>query len=198
MGEFERAIAIEPEPRNFSLLEHNVALNGLTDRFICLPYAVSDTKGVISFELSDNNLGDHRVRVNSTLDVAERQNESARQVISVKSDQLDKLVLTQPTSFLEKISLIWIDVQGYEGYAFQGGRKLFSQGMPVVAEIWLYGILRAGMSYRKFCDIAAEIWTHYWVKRRGKFVQYPIHILDTLFEELGNDGLYENVIFTHK
>jgi FkbM family methyltransferase len=194
-GEFAQAIAIEPEPQNFSLLEYNVNLNGLKDKFTCLPYAVADKKGEISFELSDTNFGDHRVRVSSTIEKQERQNESARQVIVVKSDQLDNLLKMAPESFLNQTSLIWMDVQGYEGYVFKGGRDILSKGIPVVSEIWPYGIARAGMTRQEFCEIAATIWSSYWVRRRNKFIKYPISVLDTLFEELGGDGQYENVIF---
>lgn len=196
-GEFHRAIAIEPEPNNFLLLENNVALNDLRDRFVCLPYAVSDAEGEILFELSDTNYGDHRVRVDSGLENVERQNESKRRVISVKADQIDRLLSPLPDSFLKEISLVWVDVQGYEGYAFKGGQIFLSKNIPVVSEIWPYGIQRAGMTQEQFCDIAKSLWQNYWIRRRGKFIRYPIDTLNTVFAELGYDGAYDNVIFTH-
>jgi FkbM family methyltransferase len=196
-GEFARAIAIEPEPQNFSLLRNNVDMNGFADRYICLPYVVSHQKGDVEFELSDTNLGDHRVRVGARLvDAAERQHESARRVISVQAERLDNLLSGLPAAFLDQIALIWVDVQGYEGYVFMGAKNLISTNVPLVAEIWPYGIRRSGMMQEQFCDIAANTWTYYWVRRRGKFVRYPIRVLDALFEELGEDGGFENVVFT--
>ena len=90
MGELKKAIAIEPEPQNFSLLRRNVNQNGLTDRFTCLPYAVSHQKGELSFELSGTNFGDHRVRISIVLpnSVTEQYHESGRPIITVKTDTI--------------------------------------------------------------------------------------------------------------
>lgn len=198
-GELETAIAIEPEPRNFSLLQRNVILNGLRERVICLPCAASHQKGEIPFELSDTNFGDHRVRTNSrcvSSDSAEKFHESRRRVISVQSDQLDSLLTNLPEPFTRNIALVWIDVQGYEGYVLMGARSLLSNAIPVVSEIWPYGIKRAGMTQEQFCAIASSIWAHYWVWRRRKFVRYPLDTLDIFFDELGYDGGYDNVMFT--
>ena len=198
-GEVERAIAIEPEPRNFSLLQRNVNLNGLSDRVICLPYAASHQKGKIQFELSNTNFGDHRVRTNARLVNSvsgERFHESERRVITVESDQLDNLLANATEPFLHSIDIIWIDVQGYEGYAFMGAKNLLSKNIPVVSEIWPYGINRAGMTPEQFYAIASSIWANYWVWRRRKFVRYPINTLNIFFDELGTDGDSGNVIFT--
>ena len=163
----------------------------------CLNYAVAQQKGELSFELSETNYGDHRVRVNSCADHgAENFNESNRNVIPVKCDTLDNLLVAVPKSFSSNISLMWIDVQGYEGYAFMGARNLLSKGIPVMAEIWPYGLRRAGMTQSQFRDIAESLWSNYWVMRRGKFVKYPIHVLGSFFDELGWDGRFDNLLFT--
>jgi len=197
-GELEKAIAIEPEPRNFSLLQRNVKQNGFSDKVICLPRAVSNYNGEVLFELSDNNFGDHRVRTDSQVnDSNEKYNESKRRTVKVKCDRLDDLLAgLSDDSLLQNIAIVWIDIQGYEGYAFMGARNLLSKGVPVMAEIWPYGIRRAGMSQEQFCDIAKELWSNYWVMRRGRFIRYPIDTLSILFEELGYDGDYGNAIFT--
>ena len=93
-------------------------------------------------------------------------------------------------------SLLWVDVQGYEGYVFRGGQSRLSQGVPTVAEVWPYGIRRAGMQLAEFTDIVGCIWTDYWVYRRQRFTRYPISVFDRLLEEIGSDGGFENVIFT--
>ena len=196
-GEVRHAIAIEPEPRNFSLLQRNSILNGLGDRIICLPYAVSHQKTEIQFELSDSNFGDHRVRSalhRADLDSGELYSESGRRVIAVQSNEVDALLGNLPETITKDITLLWVDVQGHEGYVFMGAKKLLSKGIPVVAEIWPYGIRRAGMSQEQFLDIAKSHWTSFWVWRRVKFVRYPIDTLDILFDELGDDAA-ENIIF---
>ncbi len=198
-GEMEKAIAIEPEPRNFSLLQRNVLLNGLTEKVVCLPFAASHEKGKVSFELSENNGGDHRVRMDShsiDSDSVELYHESARRFITVQSDTLENLLANLPQSFTQDIALFWIDVQGYEGYAFMGAKSVLSKRIPVVSEIWPYAIKRAGMTQEQFCNIAKSIWSDYWVWRRSKFVRYPIDTLYILFDELGCDEQQDNVIFT--
>lgn len=194
-GEMEKAIAIEPEPQNFSLLQHNVKQNGLSDRVLCLQYAASDRKGEILFELSSNNFGDHRVRVSSQMDGNELYNESSRRVITVNSDLLDSILADAPDIFSQNISLMWIDVQGHEGHVFMGARNFLSKGIPVVSEIWPYAIRRTGMSKEQFCEIIKSIWSSFWVMRHGRFVQYPITIFDFFFDELSYDK-QDNIIFT--
>jgi FkbM family methyltransferase len=195
-GEMEKAIAIEPAPQNFSLLRKNVELNGLIDRVTCLPYAVSDKKEEVLFELSETNLGDHRVRATHTDGIPEMHNESNRKVISVPADQLDHILSNQSKSFTDGISLIWVDVQGHEGHVFLGAKQMLSTGIPLVSEIWPYGIKRSGMSVDNFFNIVSGIWTSYWIRRNGKFTKYPIGDLKKLFDELGDQGKHENIIFT--
>ncbi len=196
-GEVEKAIAIEPEPRNFAALKHNVAQNHLERVITCLNYAVSDSQSLLQFEISENNYGDHRVRKSSSgLEAKELFEESKRPVISVEANTLDNLLTDLDEKLYKDIAIVWIDVQGYEGYVFLGSKKLLASGIPVVSEIWPYGIQRAGMSPEEFCRIVQETWSAYWVKRRGKFVKYPTSVFNSYIEELGFDGDFDNVIFT--
>lgn len=196
-GEFDKAIAIEPDPRNFQFLQHNIEQNNLVEKVVCLNCAASDVKSTLDFELSEINFGDHRIRkVSPGFNSNEMFNESKRRIIQVESDKIDDLVKNVEESFRKDIRLIWIDVQGFEGYVFLGAKELISTGIPVVSEIWPYGIKRAGMSQGTFCNIVGENWSAYWVKRRGKFVKYPINMIDIFFDELGCDGDHDNVIFT--
>jgi hypothetical protein len=150
-------------------------------------------------ELSDVNFGDHHVRTAASLvnSVAESYRKSEGRVITIQSDQLDNLLANLPETFTQTIALLWVDVQGYEEYVFMGARNLLSKGVPVVSEIWPYGMRRAGMSQERFCEIARSFWSHYYVLRKGRFVPYPINMLETIFGELRCDynGDYDNVIF---
>ncbi|MBC8042937.1 MAG: FkbM family methyltransferase [Rhizobacter sp.] len=195
-GEVGHVIAIEPEPDNFKLLEQNVKQNGFENRITCLPYAAADESGELLFELSEWNFGDHRVR--QATGVAALQNENARDVIRVKAERLDTLLSELPKAQTDAISAIWIDVQGYEGHVFKGAERLLAKGIPVVSELWPYGIARAGMSQAEFCRIAATYWKTYSVLRRGRFMRYPIEMLHYYFEEIGSSGAedeYDNIIF---
>jgi FkbM family methyltransferase len=197
-GEFQRAIAIEPEPHNFALLEHNTRQNGLQDRVACLQRAASNREGTVPFELCSVNYGDHRVRLDRAAAPVpgERFCESGRQVIDVSAGRLDDLLTTLPQAWVDDIGLVWMDTQGHEAHVLRGGPRLFGRGLPVVAEIWPYGLKRAGVSREEFCALAQEYWSDYWAVRRGKLVRYPVAVLGCLFEELGDEDDGTNVLLT--
>jgi len=196
-GEVERAIAVEPDPRNFALLQGNVEANDFGDRFTCLNVAASDQRSQLAFELSEDNFGDHRVRSQQPDGNArELYNESNRRVINVPADTIDNLLAGLQDDRARQVSLLWIDVQGYEAYVFRGATDLLSRGIPVVAEIWPYGIERAGLSLETYCEIVSGIWSTYWTERRGSFVQHPISELPQHVAKLGQGVKYDNVIFT--
>jgi FkbM family methyltransferase len=197
-NEIGSAVAIEPAPNNYDLLVKNVKQNGLSERMICLRMAVGDTESTLTMELSPINLGDHRVRSNPTEDAGERHDESSRRTIQVQSLPLPR-ILELPeirNSGMGTPSMVWIDVQGYEGYVFAGAKDTLGSGIPTVSEIWPYGILRAGMSLDQFASVVTEIWSEYWIERRNRFICYPIAVFERYLDELGSDGHFENVIFT--
>jgi FkbM family methyltransferase len=200
-GEFERAVAIEPGPRNFELLRRNVEQNGLAGRIHCLHCAVSDRSGTLQLELSDTNFGDHRVRTSAAIESnGERFAESRRRVIEIESKRLDDVAAALPAPFAGPIALVWMDVQGYEGHVIQGGARIFGSGAPLATEIWPYGIRRSGMTQERFCDIVRSTWPSFWMLRgqrhRQRFVRYPTSVFDTVFDELGFEGAYDNVLLT--
>jgi FkbM family methyltransferase len=197
-NEIQNVVAIEPEPRNFALLLKNVQQNGLSERVHCLQMAVGDRATILTMELSPTIPGDHRIRSTPSEDAPERFNESSRRTVQVKSLPLGE-ILELPEirdAWMERLSLLWIDVQGYEGYVFAGGKDVLSAGVPAVSEIWPYGILRAGMSLEEFASIVRGIWSDYWIERRERLIRYPISVFDRYLEELGTEGHFENVIFT--
>ena len=195
--EFARAVAIEPDPRNYSLLVHNARQNGLSeDRYRALCGGASDRGGTLEFELSPVNFGDHRIRNGTAAaESQDRCDESQRDVIRVPVETIDNLLVhaLQPSA---EVSLVWIDTQGHEGHVFAGGKQLFSRDIPVFAEFWPYGIQRSGLSQREFIDIAASYWSYFWMWRATDFVRYPITRLTYLFTELGDEGNFDNILFT--
>ena len=194
----QKAVAIEPEPNNYGLLRRNVDQNDLSDRICCLNMAVNDKPSTLTMEISPGNPGDHRIRATPAAGATERLNESARQAIEVPSlpmTQILELPQVQQAG-LSMPSLIWIDVQGYEGFVFKGLTTSHATGLPTVSEVWPYGILRAGMTLEEFHGIVSSLWSDYWVFRRQRFTRYPISVFDRYMEEIGPSGAHENVIFT--
>jgi FkbM family methyltransferase len=196
--EINRVVAVEPEPSNFDLLTANAELNGFSDRIHRMAYAIGPRHEEIDFELSATNYGDHHVRVenNSKPAKPELGAEAPRKLIRVPCLPLDELVELIPDPYRTDISLVWMDVQGYEGFVFASGEKFFSRGIPVVTEIWPYQIAKSGMTQEEFIQGVARHWSSYWVLRRSTFVRYPISVLSCFFDELGTTGLYDNIILT--
>jgi len=196
-GLVAKAVLVEPEPNNFDLLLKNIEANGLKSKTICMPFALGDSNGVLDMEISPDNLGDHRVRRTESLVGGVLGNEAARQKVKVNVVSLKELmglpqVVEKNWTFENPV--LWIDVQGFEGYVFNGAKEYLSKGIPTVSEVWPEGIRRAGMSLDEFCGIVKTYWDSYWVLRNGRFVRYPVSVFDCYLDEVNEgDG---NVIFT--
>jgi len=151
------AIAIEPEPRNFSVLTANIWLNGLSEKIRAHNVALgSESDRLLEFELSPDNSGDHRIRVSSESGL---YLESSRKIISVRSMRYDDVVGAADRGS----QLIWIDTQGYEGVVLQGAAGATSTRVPIVTEFWPYGMKRAAsyglfkqavLNYESFFDLS--------------------------------------------
>lgn len=113
-GLMQTATAIEPHPHNLRLLRANIALNGLEDRATVLAQAVGDRSGVtLHLHESATNSGNHSIGTEG---------------IPVPSSKLDDLHLPA------EHSLLWMDIEGYEGHALAGAERLLSTGTPAVCE----------------------------------------------------------------
>jgi FkbM family methyltransferase len=137
-GIFKNAIAIEPEPFNFKILNSNVILNNLSEKIELHNVALGDSQDeFVIFELSDINYGDHRVQGKNAVEL---MNESSRKTLKVKSTTLNHLVKGINTADI----VIWMDVQGFEGYVLAGASDVLSKQVPICIEFWPYGLKRSG------------------------------------------------------
>ncbi len=136
---FERALCVEPEPRNFRLLRVNQILNGFDARCRNVMAAVTDFNGTITLELADDNLGDHRVKGSQAGD--EHFRESGRQHVEVPARTFDDIIAEQGVD-PGGIGLAWIDTQGHEGQVLSRADSLLSARVPMVIEFWPYGLDR--------------------------------------------------------
>ena len=133
----ERCIAFEPEPLNFHLLQTNVMLNRVSDRFELHNVALgAGEAGEVIFELSDDNHGDHRVRAT---DDKGKDGEELRKTIRVRSSTLESII--RPDDLRD--CLLFMDTQGFEGHILEGSKSLINAGVPIVTEFWPYGLQRA-------------------------------------------------------
>jgi FkbM family methyltransferase len=178
-GYFQRAIAFEPTPNSYRLLTRNLRQNGLSDRVIHFPWALSSAEGEVEIELSADNSGDNRVRQTARPGAFR---EERRRAVTVTAKMLDQIWVSEPALSEERISLVWLDIQGHEGHFFLGAQDVLRKGVPVVTEFWPYGVSRSGVSRHQFCRIVSDLFTHFYVLVGENFEKHPISEIDGLFD----------------
>jgi FkbM family methyltransferase len=136
---FEAAlgVAFEPGAENFDLLRANLALNGLSERVEAQRVALSDRVGRATLALSGTNRGDHR------LQPGDPDPEGPWSTETVAVTTFDECVRAGIIP-IERLGLVWIDVQGFEGHVLGGAEQLLASGAPVHLELWPDGLRRTG------------------------------------------------------
>lgn len=151
-----RAIGIEADRENFGYLKSNIERNGLAGIEIhqC---AVFSSDGVLEFELSGQNAGDHRIRGNNLARYTDRYHEADRQVVKADCRRLDTLL--DAKSMAQPVGMK-CDIQGAEIHLLQGGENTLELLNWLVVEYWPYGIKRAGCQPNHFFDILMRHFSH--------------------------------------
>jgi FkbM family methyltransferase len=154
-----RSMLFEPHPRNLRLMRMNLAANDLTDRGLIRAAAVSSEPGQLTFEESEDNIGDHRVRTEEEV-AAGVLGEEHRTTITVEATTLDG-ALADAGIPLTDVGLVWVDVQGHETQVLDGAANLLKAGVPWCVEFWPYGLERQG-TLERFLETAKERFSHVW------------------------------------
>jgi FkbM family methyltransferase len=161
-GSFRYGVGFEPGPDNAAYLRKNVTQNGLDDAVATFQIGLSDENTTAEFELAAHNMGDHRVRGGSApLSQPSSFDESEREVIEVQLRTLDD-VLAEHDYAGRTAALVWVDIQGHEGHFLKGARNTLAGRVPLVIELWPYGINRAGMDAKEFCALVIELCSDFY------------------------------------
>jgi FkbM family methyltransferase len=131
-----QCIAIEPDPTNFGFLSENVSHNCTAGNVTLHQLALFHRPGVLDLELDPDNLGDHRVRLETR---PGKFHEETRAVVKVEATTLDALI-ENPVPPLA----IKLDCQGAEPFIFQGGGRTLALAELIIMEWWPYGMARLG------------------------------------------------------
>ena len=191
-----RAIAFEPAPANLRLLEHNIAQNGLADRIVRQPLALSSGDGEMELELSDYNSGDNRLRAPNGAS-AGAWHEDRRVTVRVPVRRLDDVLAEHPATASD-VRLIWLDIQGHEGQFFEGARDTIGRGVPVVSEFWPYGILRSGTTRTAYLRTVCDLFTHVYVLAGERIERTPVASIDALFDACAAPKAMREVVFVRE
>lgn len=196
---FDKAVAFEPSPENFRLLQKNIQANGLAGRLLAHNMALSDADGELSFELSTKNYGDHRVRKSGDIE-AGFFNEQDRQVIQVQARSFDSLDATALGVDPSQIRLVWMDIQGHEGKFLRGARQFFKTypRVPVIMEFWPYAIKRSGMSRDEFIALVTELFNGYYVDTFPGHEFHSIASIGEYFDSLDHPQAGSSVVLVNR
>jgi FkbM family methyltransferase len=122
-GAYARIVSVEPDPRNFPLLQTNIRQNGLDGKVTLVNCAAGETTGAIDIFLNGNNHGKSSAIRQSPADV--------RISVPVKpvTRMLDDLSV-DPAA----IGLVWMDIEGYEPIACRSMTPLLARRVPLYME----------------------------------------------------------------
>jgi len=122
---FGSAVAYEPDPGSFALLEHNIERNGLGDRVTAHHAALSAQPGELTLSLGGGNAGDNRI--------VDRDDAFRGRTVRVPARTFDDEVAAGRIPLAE-LGLVWLDVQGHEGEVLEGASTLLDSKVPIVLE----------------------------------------------------------------
>lgn len=122
---FARAVAYEPDPAAFALLEHNIERNSLGERVTAYHAALSEQPGELTLSLGAGNAGDNRI--------VDGSDSLGRPTVRVPARTFDDEVAAGRIP-LADLGLVWLDVQGHEGEVLAGADSLLESNVPIVME----------------------------------------------------------------
>lgn len=122
-GKFERAICIEPDPRNFRLLKHNLELNGFSSAATLFECAAGDRDGSIDLYFGNDNFGSSTVI---------KPIENSRSV-NVRLRRIDA-IMAEAGATPDDIGLVWMDIEGSEPQALRSMPEVLRRGVPILME----------------------------------------------------------------
>ncbi|RJP59817.1 MAG: FkbM family methyltransferase [Candidatus Auribacter fodinae] len=182
VGKKGKVYAFEPDPYNFSILSHNIRLNGYTN-VVLLNKAVSDENGKISLYLSEDNFGDHRIS----------NTEGRTHSVEVEAIRIDDFI-KQQNGAGAGVNFIKMDIQGAEGKAIAGMRELlsYSKHVTVFMEFWPSGLKACDSDPRALLDVFIKAGFHLY--SRDKEAHQLVSVTP---DELLKKYTFENNKFTN-
>jgi len=191
-GWYHHAVAFEPEPANFRLLEHNVRQNGYDLAIDCRQLALSSQSGEFDLVINEGNSGGHFIQN----PMVEAGMKDPRRSVRIRSASCDDLLAGELSHFADRVGLVWMDIEGHESHFLEGASKTLARGIPVVSEFYPRAIERAGTSRQEYIDLVCQRFTHVCTYADDRFAEQPIAAIAGLFDQYERDGT--NVIFLRR
>lgn len=147
VGRKGTVFAFEPDPKNFALLERNVAENQCQNVITVQKAVAAATRQLFLYRSSDN-YGDDRTYEPGDTNVRPRRLRPSP--VAVGGVSLDEYLASRPTI----VDFVKMDIQGSEYDAFAGMRKTLqgNSDITILTEFWPMGLKQAGVAPKAFLD----------------------------------------------
>ena len=131
IGPQGRIIALEADPENFRYLQQNIAANRAPNA-VCIQKAAAAESGTLRLYVNRENRGDNRLYPNDLCDSS----------FQVEVSTVDAML---EGCGVERVDLVKIDVQGFEGHVLRGMRQTIqrSDTLILLTEFWPFGLRSA-------------------------------------------------------
>ncbi len=193
--DFDYSFGVDGCADHIKSCRENLRLNQIEKSAKLFHCIVSDKKRKVSFQKSKTNFGQHCVSGEKD-DFDYIFNEGSHSRVSAESTTLDTILEPHFSEIERGNSLLWIDVEGHEGFVFKGAKGILSKNLPCVMELCPYMIRRSGMEIEEYISIIQEYWNEFWIIREFKIVNYPTSVLRNFIDEFEEEGSYQNIILT--
>jgi FkbM family methyltransferase len=169
-GFFSGAMAIEAEAGNFSLLQENLAANGLTTMVRAVNCAAGERAGSGVLDRSTWNKGGHAL-------VEDRDASKTGDTIVVEILPL-QAILVNAGYGAKDAGLVWIDVNGTEASVLRGMKDILEARVPVVVE-HLPSLISVETAH-EIHNVLAKYYTSFWRIDGTKGGPAPVSAMDPL------------------
>ncbi|MGD1805082.1 class I SAM-dependent methyltransferase [Dapis sp. BLCC M126] len=200
--------AFEPEPENYQFLLKNIIRHQVPLSVQSYPVALFSHQTQVDFELSPNNTGDHRVRIENTdFLVSAVKGENSRKVIRVQAEPLDNIFSAKNIQKLKKPIVMKLDIQGSE-LQFCHGSSVFLQSVDhLIVKFWPYGLRRLGDTPEELMNTLIKNFSFGAILKKYKGDEPQINIqkdlnnlclepIEKVFTDLQNRLHFDDVKFT--
>ena len=160
-GRFDAIVAVEPDPRNLRFLRRNVEDNGFAGLVRIMECAAGETEDELTLHRIEGNFG------NSSFVHARPTDNGV--VVPVKPVEA---ILRDSGIAADAVSLVWMDIEGFEPQAFRSMGPLLARQVPIYLEFSpeFYG--RDGTA--AFVRFIEEHYSHCIVTARGVQKTVPV------------------------
>lgn len=178
-----KAIGFEPVKRTYKIAKANAALNDMNERITVINKGLSDHAGLAKMKCSQYSCGGNYITIDN--DVEDQK------IDEVQMTSLDEWI-AENNFEVEKINYLWIDTEGYEGYALKGMMNLLSKKkVPMYLEYYTELLARSGCR-ELLSDCLEKVYSKYIVvERGGMFNMSDLHSVGELrnIKEM-NDNIF--------